>query len=142
MTEHSCRRNVHVPICNEYRDTFNHSHNVSRTLLVLMSPSRLTGNCKTRTVLERKSRRSQNSVYSRFSSLSVEVPILVFFLVLWFVCAHTGTSELFGPFRHCNLGAGVGVISAGLDVPSHCKIVAVVHGPSWLTCFACMSSLC
>ncbi|PPQ64886.1 hypothetical protein CVT26_002604 [Gymnopilus dilepis] len=86
-------------------------------------------------IIERRTR-DKHGRLSMLSSVIFELPLLVLFLLLWFVCAHTGIVEFFGPFRHCNRGQGVGVVAAGLDVPSHCKTVAVVHGVSWLTCFA------
>ncbi|KAF8987236.1 hypothetical protein BDQ17DRAFT_1414992 [Cyathus striatus] len=70
------------------------------------------------------------------SSLMIELPIMGLLLIIWFICADRGTNVFFGPFRHCNLGAGVGVMSAGLDVPSHCKTVAVLHGCEWLSVLA------
>jgi len=88
------------------------------------------------TIIERRTRKKRDSRLSLLSTVSSELPLLVLFLLLWFICAHTGIDEFFGPFRHCNTGRGVGVMAAGLDVPSHCKVVAVVHGTSWLTCFA------
>ncbi|PPQ94655.1 hypothetical protein CVT25_009386 [Psilocybe cyanescens] len=69
-------------------------------------------------------------------TVTFELPLLTLF-PLWFICAHTGIFEFFGTFRHCNRGQGVGVMSAGLDVPSHCKIVAVAHGSEWLIYFGC-----
>ncbi|PPQ69275.1 hypothetical protein CVT25_005932 [Psilocybe cyanescens] len=87
------------------------------------------------TIIERATRNKRNSRLGQLSTVTFELPLLTLFLLLWFICAHTGISEFFGPFRHCNRGQGVGVMSAGLDVPSHCKIVAVVHGSEWLSCF-------
>ncbi|KAF8876875.1 hypothetical protein CPB84DRAFT_1795520 [Gymnopilus junonius] len=87
------------------------------------------------TILERRARKRESRL-TLLSTVVFELPLLVLFLLLWFVCAHTGIAEFFGPFRHCDRGQGVGVVAAGLDVPSHCKVVAVVHGSSWLTCFA------
>ncbi|KDR73370.1 hypothetical protein GALMADRAFT_251993, partial [Galerina marginata CBS 339.88] len=87
------------------------------------------------TIIERKTRNRREQRLAFLSTVTVELPLLGLFLLLWFVCAHTGISEFFGPFRHCNRGQGVGVVSAGLDVPTHCKIVAVVHGSEWLSCF-------
>jgi len=87
-------------------------------------------------IIERRTKNKRESNMAFLSTVICELPLLVLFLLLWFICAHTGINEFFGPFRHCNKGQGVGVMAAGLDVPSHCKVVAVVHGSSWLACFA------
>lgn len=100
-------------------------------------PSPFTNAYKWSTIIERRTRNKPETPLSSLSTVMFELPLIVLFLLLWFICAHTGIAEFFGPFRHCNLGQGVGVVAAGLNVPSHCKVVAVVHGSSWLTCFTC-----
>jgi len=71
---------------------------------------------------------------SLISTTTIELPLTALIALLWFICAQIDITKFFGPFRHCNKGAGVGVIAQGLPVPgTNCHVVASVHGSEWLT---------